>query len=400
MEMWYAAETSLDVVTIRAFNTVDIFFCNFLKLVDADAKLFFHSNGLMEWPVLRVEALQNLTLLTAALLLVLLAKGYVPPGLVGLSLSYAFTLTGAHVLVTRWHCYFSNYIISVERIKQFMHMPSEPEGVLENHRPPSSWPSKVQIELEELEIRYRPNTPLVLKGITCTFKEGSRVGVVGRTGSGKLTLISPLFRLVEPASRNIYIDGLDITSIGLKDLRMKLSIIPQESTLFRGSVRTNIDLFGLYSDHEIWTVICTKEKCQLKATISSLPDQLDSSGDDEGENWSAGQRQLICLGRVLLRRNRILALDEATASIDSATDAVLQRIIRQEFSDCTVITVAHRVPTVIDSDTVMVLSYGKYMEYEEPTSTMETNSYFYKLLAEYWSSCRRSFYHNFGKYHC
>ncbi|KAK2632783.1 hypothetical protein EUGRSUZ_L01081 [Eucalyptus grandis] len=386
----YAAETSLDVVTIRAFNTVDIFFCNFLKLVDTDAKLFFHSNGLMEWPVLRVEAPQNLTLLTAALLLVLLAKGYVPPGLVGLSLSYAFTLTGAHVLVTRWHCYVSNYIISVERIKQFMHIPSEPEGVLENHRPPSSWPSKGQIELEELKLGYRPNTPLVLKGITCTFKEGSRVGVVGRTGSGKLTLISALFRLVEPASRKIYIDGLDITSIGLKDLRMKLSIIPQESTLFRGSVRTNIDPFGLYSDHEIWTA---QEKCQLKATISSLPDQLDSSG----ENWSAGRRQLICLGRVLLRRNRILALDEATASIDSATDAVLHRIIRQEFSDCTVITVAHRVPTVIDSDTVMILSY---VAYEEPTSTMETNSYFYKLVAEYWSSCRRSFYHNFGKYHC
>lgn len=393
--MNYAAETSLGVVTIRAFNMVDKFFENYLKLIDTDAGLFFYSNAAMEWLVLRIEVLQNLTLFTAAFLLVLLPKGFIAPGLVGLSLSYALSLTNIHIFMTRWYCYLSNYMISVERIKQFMHIPSEPPAMVEDKRPPSSWPSKGRIELQALKIRYRPNAPLVLKDINCIFKEGTRVGVVGRTGSGKTTLISALFRLVEPASGKILVDGLDICSIGLKDLRMRLSIIPQEPTLFRGSVRTNLDPLGLYSDDEIWKAL---EKCQLKATIRSLPNLLDSSVSDEGENWSAGQRQLFCLGRVLLKRNRILVLDEATASIDSATDAILQRIIRQEFSECTVITVAHRVPTVIDSDMVMVLSYGKLVEYDEPSKLLETNSSFSKLVAEYWSSCRRNSHQDFNKY--
>ncbi|KAA8541701.1 hypothetical protein F0562_022853 [Nyssa sinensis] len=176
---------------------------------------------------------------------------------------------------------------------------------------------------------------------------------------------------------------------------MKMSIIPQEPTLFRGSIRTNLDPLGLYSDEEIWRAL---EKCQLKTTIRSLPNLLDSSVSDEGENWSAGQRQLFCLGRIILKRNRILLLDEATASIDSATDATLQRIIRDEFSDCTVITVAHRVPTVIDSDMVMVLSFGQLIEYDGPSRLMETNSSFAKLVAEYWSSCRKNSSQKFNLY--
>ncbi|CAL5377263.1 unnamed protein product [Camellia sinensis] len=246
--MNYAAETSLGVVTIRAFNMANRFFQNYLKLVDNDAKLFFYSNATMEWLILRVEALQNLTLFTVVFLLVLLPKGYVDPGLVGLSLSYALALTSTQVFMIRWYSSLANYIISVERIKQFMHIPPEPPAIVEDRRPPSSWPSK------------------------------------GR--------------------------------IGLQDLR-------------------------------------ALEKCQLKTTINSLP------MSDEGENWSVGQRQLFCLGRVLLRRNKFLVLDEATASIDSTTDAILQRIIREEFSNCTVLTVAHRVPTVIDSDMVMHLSSKK-----------------------------------------
>ncbi|KAK9069721.1 hypothetical protein SSX86_010115 [Deinandra increscens subsp. villosa] len=385
--MNHASETSLGVATIRAFKMQDRFFKEFLKLVDTDATTFFYSNATLEWLILRIEALSNLTLYTASFLLVLIPNGFVPSGLVGLSLSYALTLTGTQVFMTRWYCSLANYIISVERIKQFMHIPPEPPAVVVNNRPPPSWPSKGRIQFEDLKLRYRPNAPLVLKGITCTFKEGTRVGIVGRTGSGKTTLITALFRLVEPDSGRILIDGLDICSIGLKDLRMNLSVIPQEPTLFRGSIRTNLDPLELHSDDEIWKAL---EKCQLKTTISSLPNLLESSVSDEGENWSAGQRQLFCLGRVLLRRNKILVLDEATASIDSTTDVILQRIIREEFASCTVITVAHRVPTVIDSDKVMVLSFGKMMEYDEPSTLMETDSFFSKLVAEYWSSCRRN----------
>ncbi|XP_057772130.1 ABC transporter C family member 8-like [Salvia miltiorrhiza] len=384
--MNYASETALGVATIRAFRVADKFFSNYLKLVDTDAKVFLSSNAALEWLVLRTEALQNLTLFTSAIFLVVFPNNYIAPGLVGLSLSYAFALTGTQVFLSRWYSSLANYIVSVERIKQYMHIPPEPPAIVADTRPSASWPSKGRIELLDLKIRYRPNAPIVLKGITCIFEEGKRVGVVGRTGSGKTTLISALFRLVEPHSGRILVDGLDICCIGLRDLRLKLSIIPQEPTLFRGSVRTNLDPLGLYSDDEIWKAL---EKCQLKSTISELPNLLESSVSDEGENWSMGQRQLFCLGRVLLKRNKILVLDEATASIDSNTDAILQKIIREEFAECTVITVAHRVPTVIDSDMVLVLSYGKLVEYDEPSKLMEINSSFSNLVAEYWSSCKK-----------
>lgn len=386
--MNHASETSLGVVTIRAFAMTEKFIHTNLQLIDSDATLFFHTIATLEWVLLRVETLQNLTVFTSTLLLIFIPQGVIAPGFLGLCLSYALTLSSAQVFLTRFYSYLENYIISVERVKQFMHIPSEPPAVITERRPPPSWPQEGSIDLQDLKIKYRPTAPLVLKGINCTFVAGNKVGVVGRTGSGKTTLISALFRLVDPAGGRILIDELDICSIGLKDLRMKLSIIPQEPTLFRGTVRSNMDPLGLHTDHEIWEVL---EKCQLKATISSLPALLDSSVSDDGENWSTGQRQLFCLGRVLLRRNKILVLDEATASIDSATDAVLQKVIRQEFSSCTVITVAHRVPTVMDSDMVMVLSYGKLVEYDKPSKLMETNnSAFSKLVEEYWSNSKRN----------
>ncbi|KAJ4782162.1 ABC transporter C family member 8 [Rhynchospora pubera] len=386
--MNYASESMLGVVTIRAFGATERFVRTSLGLIDQDASLFFHTIASLEWVLLRVEMLQSITIITSSLFLIFVPHGSIAPGFMGLCLSYSLTLTAAQVFLTRYYSSLEHYIISVERIKQYMHIPPEPPAVIEACRPSPSWPSQGNIELQNLMVKYRPNAPFVLKGITCTFRARDKVGVVGRTGSGKSTLISSLFRLVDPAGGKILIDNLDICSIGLKDLRTKLSIIPQEPTLFRGTVRTNLDPLGLHSDHEIWEVL---EKCQLKSTISSLPTLLDSPVSDDGENWSAGQRQLFCLGRVLLRKNKILVLDEATASIDSATDAVLQKVIKREFASCTVITIAHRVPTVTDSDMVLVLSYGKLEEYDKPSRLMERkNSAFSKLVQEYWSNCMRS----------
>ncbi|CAD6272620.1 unnamed protein product [Miscanthus lutarioriparius] len=381
--MNFAAESMLGVTTIRAFAATKRFIQRNLQLIDTDATLFFYTNAALEWVLLRVEALQILVIITSSILLVTLPEGAVAPGFLGLCLSYALTLSSAQVFLTRFYSNLENYIISVERIMQFMHLPEEPPAVIPNRRPPS-WPSEGRIDLDNLRVKYRPNAPTVLRGISCTFTAGNKIGVVGRTGSGKTTLLSALFRLIDPYSGRILIDDLDICTIGLKDLRMKLSIIPQEPTLFRGSVRSNVDPLGLHCDEEIWEVL---DKCQLKKTISALPGLLESPVSDDGENWSAGQRQLFCLARVLLRRNKILVLDEATASIDSATDAILQRVIKKECSGCTVITIAHRVPTVTDSDMVMVLSYGKMIEYSRPSILMENkNSAFCKLVDEYWSN--------------
>jgi ABC-type multidrug transport system fused ATPase/permease subunit len=274
-----------------------------------------------------------------------------------------------------------NRIISVERIIQYTRVKSEAALVIEDSRPPKEWPSQGNIDLHDLRVRYNDHSPYVLHGITCKFPGGKKIGVVGRTGSGKTTLIQTLFRIVEPSGGSVVIDGLDISKIGLHDLRNRLSIIPQDPTLFEGTIRANLDPLQQFSDDEIWQAL---EKCQLGDVVRAKPEKLECPVNEDGENWSVGQRQLVCLGRALLKRTTILVLDEATASVDTATDGVIQQTLRAEFEKCTVITVAHRIPTIINSDLALVLSDGKIAEYDQPIKLLQNQaSLFYKLVTEY-----------------
>ncbi|GLT35844.1 hypothetical protein SLA2020_102620 [Shorea laevis] len=379
----HLAESVAGAMTIRAFEEEERFFAKNLMLIDTNASPFFHSFTANEWLIQRLETLSASVLASAALCMVLLPPGTFSPGFIGMALSYGLSLNVSLVMSIQNQCTIANYIISVERLNQYMHVPSEAPEVIEGQRPPPSWPSVGKVDIYDLQIRYRPDAPLVLRGISCTFQGGHKIGIVGRTGSGKTTLISALFRLVEPAGGKIMVDGIDITKIGLHDLRSRFGIIPQDPTLFNGTVRYNLDPLSLHTDQEIWEVL---GKCQLWEAVQEKEGGLDSLVVDDGSNWSMGQRQLFCLGRALLRRSQVLVLDEATASIDNATDLILQRTIRTEFAGSTVITVAHRIPTVMDCNMVLAISDGRIVEYDEPMMLMEREgSLFGQLVKEYWS---------------
>ncbi|KAM3195238.1 hypothetical protein ACQJBY_071375 [Aegilops geniculata] len=377
----HLGESISGAITIRAFEEEDRFFAKNLDLVDRNASPYFYNFAATEWLIQRLEIMSAAVLSFSAFVMALLPQGTFSPGLVGMALSYGLSLNIMFVASIQFQCNLGNQIISVERVNQYMNIQSEATEVVEENRPLPDWPQNGNVEIRDLKIRYRIDLPLVLHGITCKFEGGDKIGIVGRTGSGKTTLIGALFRLVEPAEGKVIIDSVDITMIGLHDLRSRLGTIPQDPTLFQGTIRYNLDPLGQFLDEQIWEVL---DKCQLLEAVREKEQGLDSHVVQDGSNWSMGQRQLFCLGRALLRRCRILVLDEATASIDNATDAILQKTIRTEFKYSTVITVAHCIPTVMDCDMVLAMSDGKVVEYDKPTKLMETEgSLFRKLVEEY-----------------
>ncbi|CAM6100625.1 unnamed protein product [Calypogeia fissa] len=374
------SETISGFVTIRAFQKQNQFCEDNFNKVNGNLRMDFHNNAANEWLGFRLEMIGTVVLCVSALLMIAF-RGHLNSDLVGLSLSYGLALNTCLYGVVFMSCQAENKMVSIERVDQYCHIDSEAPPIIPDHRPPPAWPVSGNLHFQRLELRYRPETPLVLKGITLYIRDGEKVGVVGRTGSGKSTLIQALFRLVEPAGGSIIVDGLDITTIGLKDLRSQFAIIPQEPTLFKGTVRYNLDPLGEYPDSQIWEALA---KCQLANTVKEKEGKLDADVQENGENWSVGQRQLFCLGRALLKHSKILVLDEATASVDAQTDVIIQNTIQSEFRNSTVISIAHRIPTVMDSDKVLVLDAGHVKEFDSPSRLLEQHSsLFAALVREY-----------------
>lgn len=329
------------------------------------------------WFAVRLDAICAIFVIVVAFGSLILAKT-LDAGQVGLALSYSLTLMGMFQWSVRQSAEVENMMISVERVIEYTDLEKEAPWECRK-RPPPGWPHEGVIVFDNVNFTYSLDGPLVLKHLTALIKSREKVGIVGRTGAGKSSLISALFRLSEPEGK-IWIDKILTTEIGLHDLRKKMSIIPQEPVLFTGTMRKNLDPFNEHSDEELWKAL---EEVQLKEAIEDLPGKMDTELAESGSNFSVGQRQLVCLARAILKKNRILIIDEATANVDPRTDELIQQKIREKFAQCTVLTIAHRLNTIIDSDKIMVLDSGRLREYDEPYVLLQNpESLFYKMVQQ------------------
>ncbi|KAG7239593.1 hypothetical protein INR49_028745, partial [Caranx melampygus] len=334
----------------------------FQRLSDVNAHHFLLLHFSMRWLCFLVDALCAVMLLPVALLIIFSSNDIRSPPMKALALCFIIQLTSNSQYLVQSLMEVGVRFISVERLLEYI-TGCEAEGSGKVDQVPEEWPQQGAITFQDYEMRYHLHSPAVLRGLHLHIRAGEKLGIVGRTGSGKSSLAMALFRLVEPAAGRILIDGVDITSIGLSHLRRKLSIIPQDPILFTGTVRFNLDPFSVHSDEEIWTAL---EKTYMKDAVSSLDRKLQAELMGDGGTFSVGQRQLMCLSRALLHNSKIVLLDEASASMDAETDSLVQVTIRESFQHCTVLTIAHRIHSVLQADRVLVLHHGQVVEFDHP----------------------------------
>ncbi|KAF9909339.1 hypothetical protein EC991_008724 [Linnemannia zychae] len=407
------SETLSGVSTIRALR------CNDRFIADNATRSDLASNAHFVWAVgnrwlnVRLESLGSVIVLAASLFAVL-ARNTINPSMVGMSLAYALNITVDITWLVRCLCEVQFEMVAVERTDEYAKKNQEAPNFTDV-AVPENWPSEGLLSFKSYSTRYRQGMDLVLRKVSFEVQPGEKVGIVGRTGAGKSSLTLALFRIIEAANSHwakashngadidedpakkdqvtdlekveveedggsIWIDGIDISTVGLETLRQHLAIIPQDPTLFVGTVRDNLDPFEQATDPEIWEAL---DRAHLKTYISSMPGGLSYEVTQNGDNFSVGQRSLICLARALLRKTKILVLDEATAAVDVETDELIQRTIRTEFKDRTILTIAHRIKTVMDSDKILVLEKGRVEEYEAPTELLKRkDSLFYRLAEQ------------------
>ncbi|KAK8792333.1 hypothetical protein WA158_001868 [Blastocystis sp. Blastoise] len=359
----FFSETIDGMYSIRAYNSQSIFTSNNNQKLTNNQKAYFVTVATNCWLSLRLELVGNLVV-TAASLAAVIAKIYKGSDFAGIALTEVET-----------------QIVSVERLHQYSDLKEEAPYSIPEHIPRETWPEMGNIDIEDLVMRYRPELEPVLHHLSLHINSKEKVGVVGRTGAGKSSILMALLRLVPFEEGKILIDGVDITSIGVGDLRKKIAVIPQEPMLFSGSIRYNMDPFNQYTDAQIWDIL---EMAQMKDTIKDLPGMLSYEIQERGENFSVGQRQLLCLARAILNNCKIIFLDEATASIDIETDLYIQTIIKKVFKNSTVITIAHRIHTILDSDKILVLDAGQVKEYDEPKKLLDNPNSMFSGFVNVW----------------
>ncbi|KAG9104879.1 hypothetical protein FRC06_006704 [Ceratobasidium sp. 370] len=362
-------ETIAGVTVIRAFGASSTFLRDMLRCVDTNASPYYGMWSVNRWLSVRFNLLSaGVVALTAVAVLLIQVRP-------GIRLNNYQRLV-VHGSAIRWigaeHGKSSQIFVALERINEFSTIAQEAPEFVEP-RPSASWPERGDIAVENLTIRYAPTLPNVLHGLTFDIQARSKIGVLGRTGSGKSTLALSFFRFVEATEGRIMIDGVDISKIGITDLRSRLTIIPQDPTILSGTIRSTLDVFDEYEDHEIFEALrrvhllpTVDEPLSLTENENTFRD-LDSPVSEGGENFSAGEKQLLCMARAILKRAKVLFCDEATASVDYVTDELISQTIRKEFADSTIITIAHRLRTIIDYDKVMVMDQGRIAEFDEPS---------------------------------
>ncbi|RHY26384.1 hypothetical protein DYB32_007668, partial [Aphanomyces invadans] len=357
------SESIEGAVVIRAFGQKQV--RRFQRMhfgnVDHNNEASFASQVISQWFAMRIQLLSATLLLCISTALIFM-RAYVNPGLIGLVLNYSFTvLPSFQRLVANWG-QLETAMVGPERLADYANIEPEAPRVISG-AVAKDWPTTGDVEFDSMSFRYKPNDPMVLKDVSVHITSGEKIGIVGRTGAGKSSLTMALFRINELAGGTIKIDGVDISRVGVKTLRSSIAIIPQVPVLFKGTLRNYLDPFGEYSDGDLWGCL---QKVRLADRIAGVDGKLDSPVEENGENFSVGERQMLCMARALLRQARIVVMDEATAAIDHEMDQNLQRVIRTEFASSTVLTIAHRLDTVLDADRILVFDQGRLVQCDSP----------------------------------
>ncbi|XP_058537071.1 ATP-binding cassette sub-family C member 6 [Ochotona princeps] len=374
----HIAETFQGSAVVRAFRAQGSFVDQSDTHVDESQRVGFPRLVADRWLATNLELLGNSLVLAAALCAVL-SKDHLSSGLVGFSVSAALQVTQTLQWAVRSWTDLESSIVSVERLTDYAQTPKEAPWRLPACAAQPPWPRGGEIEFRNFGLRHRPELPLAVHGVSVKILAGEKVGIVGRTGAGKSSLVGALLRLQEAAEGGIWIDGVPIADVGLHALRSRITVIPQDPILFPGSLRLNLDLLQEHSDEAIWAALDT---VQLRALVASLPGQLHYECADQGDDLSLGQKQLLCLARALLRKTQILVLDEATAAVDPGTELQMQAALKGWFAQCTVLLVAHRLRSVMDCARVLVLDQGQVAESGSPAQLLAQEGLFYRLAQE------------------